>query len=629
MKMSSQEHASNPLLGDPSIIQVSKESNQDGLLGTSLNQETMVSGGSVEPGSALSKLLDSAMAKAAEESTPELEPRSSSNSPFTNSLSSPSNSTKKNHENVYTVEFLLELRKLPHVKDYSTTNELPEKSFWRAKTKAQNSSVNTKEFNANSKHGNNNSKNKNSFNKKRQDSASNWQRKPGFLKTNDLDALSEDKISQLLGEPTDELEPEWESADLNDELNINMGQTVEDFEKWKSQMRSEERRKNGEVIEDTELVAENSGNAVDNFFSFVKPKNHSVDSTNSSIKGTHSSLSTPSVPHSEPSTKSSRFSSFFSNPSSDNRPQLPRQEVQQHPQPQPQSQPPIPQPQPPILQTQSPISQSQRPSGNPDQGFSRFLSMMDKQNGVNNASHQPLPLQNENSLDASKHIPGPPLNNDSFFMSLLSRKEGPDGSKQPSSPAMFNKVPTQAKPALPMSDVNQSPLTTNVQALLHSQQAASAMQQQQQRKLSQGQQMNQQSPTVQHLPPWMKQFQAGPNGPSNAPLNGHPNASPNGPPNGPPNIQNGPLPPHMQYPPNMGPPPKMFPPGFMPPPGMPMPPQFANGRNVPMPPLPNQNHPNHPLMGFPPGMPIPPGMGMPPVQQHNGFDQRNQHPDRR
>ena len=79
----------------------------------------------------------------------------------------------------------------------------------------------------------------------------------GFNRSFELDQLSNDKISQLLGEQENELEtPEWddvgnfsESSNKynNKETNngglMNMGQTVEDFEKWKYQMKLQERRK--------------------------------------------------------------------------------------------------------------------------------------------------------------------------------------------------------------------------------------------------------------------------------------------------------------------------------------------------------------------------------------------------
>lgn len=617
--MSSDQTASNPLLSDPSIIQVLKEdgSNNDKSSPAS-NQAT--SSGSVEPGSALSKLLDSAIAKAAEESTPEFEPRSSSNSPKT-PLPTISKLSKKSFERVYSIEILFELRNLPFVKDYRETNELPDKTFWRAKSKSQNTSNGAKDYGHNSKHGNN--KNKNTSNKKRQDSASNWERKPGFLKTADLDSLSEDKISQLLGEPTEEIEPEWESADLNDELNLNMGQTVEDFEKWKSNMRSEERRRNGEIVEESaDLNAEKSGNEVDYFFSFVKPKTQSVDSTASSLKAPSSGVSTPTVANSEPSAKSSRFSSFFNAPSTENHPPLSRPDqgqshnlpVQHH--------------------TQGRgLSQSHILPGKGDQGYSRFLSMMNYPNESNQASPQSLPHslppqispQKEILQESKNQIPGQPISNDSFFMSLLNKKEGPNGSNT-SSPNLFaSTIQGQQKAKVSSPDIKQSPLTSNVQPQMQPQQIPGPKQQNM--NLPPGQQMNRQQVPPQQMPPqqmppWMRQFHGGPNGPPG--VNG-PNDSRGAPATGA-NGSNAPPPPHLQYPPNMVPPPKMFPPGFMPPPGMPMPSQFSNGRNGPMPPPPGNPH----YMGFPPGMPPPPpGMGMPPLQQSGGFDQRNQPSPRR
>lgn len=606
--MSSQHPHQNPLLGDPSIIQVLKEDDSSNDI-SSQTSTPAASSSSIEPGSAFSKLLDSAIAKAAEESTPELEPRSSSSSPSAQLLPKEQKRTKKNFDRVYTIDVLLELKKLPHVKDYRETNKLPDKSFWRAKSKPQNVSGGAKDHN--SKHGNN--KNKNSFNKKRQDSSSNWERNAGFLKSPDLDSLSEDKISQLLGEPVEEIEPEWESANLNDDLNLNMGQTVEDFEKWKSSMRSEERRRNGEIVEESsDLNAEKSGNEVDHFFSFVKPKKQSVDSTNSSLKASNSGVSTPTIANSEPSAKSSRFSSFFSTPSTENHPQLTRPEEGQpnlHPQQQMHA---YQQMQANQMQTRGQPKfppQSHQIHGKGDQGHSRFLSMIGNSNEANIPTAQPISPQMEIPKNIQEPIAGQPLNNDTFFMSLLKKKEAADESN-PSSPAKVNDGQNQTKAKVTSPDANQSPLALNTQPQISQSQRPHGSKQP--TNLPQGQ--RQQQPLPQQLPPWMNQFRNGPNGP-NGPNSPGAQASGLNDPNQ--------RPPQFHYPPNMAPPPKMFPPGFMPPPGMPIPPQFPNGRNGQMP-------PGHPYMGFPPGVvPPPPGMGMPPVQQPNGFEQRNQPPTRR
>lgn len=224
----------------------------------------------LEPGSALSRLLDSAMANAAKESTPDIEPRPISPVKAVKNLSRPRDPTK-----VYSVEFLTSLRASPLVPKYDNSPELPDKNFWRLRTKKDN-----QRYSNNPPH----------QNRRKYD----WDRKRQSGHRNDhLDHLSADKISQLLGEQ-DEAAPEWDTPDdAANEHNINMGLTVEEFERWKLLMRKEEKRDDPAQT-----------NEVDNFFSFVKPK--------------ASQSSTPKPAPTE--TKSSRFSSFFVEPKQEDAP---------------------------------------------------------------------------------------------------------------------------------------------------------------------------------------------------------------------------------------------------------------------------------------------------------------------
>ena len=108
--MSSDQTTSNPLLSDPSIIQVLKEDGSNNENHRIYRAKQHLSGCQVEPGSALSKLLDSAIAKAAEESTPRIEPISRSNSPNT-PMPTISQLSKKSLNHVYTIEFFIRVKK--------------------------------------------------------------------------------------------------------------------------------------------------------------------------------------------------------------------------------------------------------------------------------------------------------------------------------------------------------------------------------------------------------------------------------------------------------------------------------------------------------------------------------------
>lgn len=247
---------------------------------------------------ALSLLLDSAIANAAKESTPELEPRTSGSA-----RGSPKEvekiESRGEHEKQsqwkgeeYTVEYksttrfsysineLIQLRNSASVKEIQKELDLPEKSFWGLRKNAPKEKGPERR-------------------KKGGAEGLRWEKKPsGFARAAELDTMGHDKIDQLLGQNPDEAEPDWGTVDGSKDAPIDMGETVEDFERWKAEMR---RRAEGEFSSEAQAieppVADSTpSNEVDNFFSFVKPKE----------KPKQESASTAS--------KSSRFSSFFNAP---------------------------------------------------------------------------------------------------------------------------------------------------------------------------------------------------------------------------------------------------------------------------------------------------------------------------
>lgn len=638
--------SSNPLLEDPSIIQVSSG-------GTSTVTTTAPTplNSSLEPSSVLSKLLDSAIAKAATESTPEFEPRSSTNTPLQLSSVSPISSHASNgSRTTYSIDFLMSLRDLPLIENFKVGGKLPDRSFWRAGPKK----AAPKEQQASKRRGGKKEKSL-----AQQQQLQQLQQAPPFHRRGpsvDLDSLPEDKISHLLGETPDELEPEWDSVEVGGDLNMNMGQTVQDFENWKQQMRMEERRLKGEdlveespreEVEDGEYEQEKKGNEVENFFSFVKPKEITRKS------------STTSNSSSGVEAKSSRFSSFFGGPGPANVKSSPKaassttsrtssavgtpdedgqskffglRGLGQSSQPQQNMAKTGGPSGPPGL----PPSRMNGPPGippgySPNQGpgvpvASRFMPGTGPGGpgtpgtpGTPGSSVIPPYMQNGRPDPQFTGPPAPgaipmggiplsmggagggPLNNDSFFHSLMSKK-GPEvkgdesqsqsSPQQPRNPQPLQQVYGQRSQPPRAQEHAQSPQTQRGSSLQQNtlqaqkQQPAQPQQPQQLQNPSQHQQHQQyqQQPQQQQLPPWMKQFQ-------NLP----PGVGPNGPqgpqvPSGPPGQQgaNGQQVPNGQRGPN----------------NFSRPPQGFPG---------NMNGP-HPGM-YPPGF-MPPGMGMPP--QFNG-----------
>lgn len=240
----------------------------------------------LEPGSALSKLLDSAVANAAKEQTPEPEAARSPtllNTPRRESLLEfkPVPSLKAN---VYSIDELLVLRSAPEVAAFDTL-QLPDSAFWVKLNRNQRTTEKT-----------GTSRRRDRRNQGPTDGK--WERKPtGFAKSSELDKMSPEKISQLLGENPEEDTPDWDNPGAA-EMQMDMGSTVEDFERWKQRMHENDRKNFAE--ESPAEPEAPKGNEVDNFFSFVHPKTgaSAPESTNSGSD----------------SGKSSRFSSFFGGP---------------------------------------------------------------------------------------------------------------------------------------------------------------------------------------------------------------------------------------------------------------------------------------------------------------------------
>lgn len=303
------------LFVDPAIVSLSQPPARP-----KLSQQKSI----LEPGSALSKLLDSAMANAAKEETPDsfgptgneaqLEtpssPTPTSSGPVQDWMLTLIPECKQNRDKVYSIQKLLQLHTDPNVALYDTT-QLPQVTFWQLKHKSvpeinRNAPGNQKR----NRRANGNNNNINSSNGghdtgrswEHGNSKLSWDRRPaGFLKQSELESMSRDKISQLLGENPNEDAPEWDTPIGNvSGKSIDMGSTVEDFERWKQQMRNEERRRNGEEVLDLPETNDTvKGNDVDNFFSFVN------DSTQRNSTG-----SLPEVTRA-PVKDSSKFSSFF------------------------------------------------------------------------------------------------------------------------------------------------------------------------------------------------------------------------------------------------------------------------------------------------------------------------------
>lgn len=368
-----------------------------------------------------SKLLDSAIANAAKEVVPD----TITDNPFEGSAVV-SLGRDKNAKYVYSIETLLELRGLPLVKGFKETITLPEKSFWRSKSKF----IGIKDSPHSNKRG---GRKHNDFNKKSQEEP--WEGRSGFLTANELDDMSKEKISKLLGEPEDEKEPEWKNTDLSEELKLDMGQTVQDFELWKMKMRNEERRKNGEAIEDDTRVTENiekSSNEVDHFFSFVKPRQGFETS-----KVDTNRASTPVMSHSENSGRSSRFSSFFSTT-----PTL-TPEANQTKQRQ-------------FVNRAIPLSASQEPPIVP------VMSGHNMPNPTQNYTASPDALAQRENLQGTSFLP---QKNDAFFRSLLNKSESNEKFISPSTADIKNNMPhTPDSFRAVMNEGGQSKHTNNSQS---------------------------------------------------------------------------------------------------------------------------------------------------------------------
>ncbi|KAM9898460.1 hypothetical protein OXX79_006298 [Metschnikowia pulcherrima] len=467
----------NGLLSDPAIIGISSPSEAVPGDGHAPRKSGL------EPGSALSKLLDSAVANAAREATPEPETAGDSekngpSEPRSNRSSFQSfvPQFKADLSRIYSINALLELRSSPAVLEFDVS-QLPEATFWRTKQRDNhaNGKHNGQNENNNHAHGTPSSGGKGKRSRRNQLAAQNaadslnWDRKPaGFLKTSDIDNMSTEKISQLLGEAPEEETPDWDLPGANADMRIEMGNTVEDFERWKSHMRQEEKRKHGELEPFHETEEAQPANEVDSFFSFVNPKDAAPDQTSFPF-------------NKQADSKSSRFSSFFGGPG----PSAESRKAVANPEPltaqttaksdhsaggsrffngEPQNSP----------QTQSPglpqSSQDKHRHGPPPGMPPKFQG---PGNGIASSPAVRMPgmPSQSNPPPGFRMNPGPPsgpglmmhpgargpANNDSFFLSLMSKGEiGPNGEvagpmamfSQQSKPSVDNKQPSEQGQAL-------------------------------------------------------------------------------------------------------------------------------------------------------------------------------------
>lgn len=452
---------SDPAIIDSSIISMSGPSS------AGISAEGPQEGGSLEPGSALSKLLDSAMANAAKELTPEFDGR-------TSEAASPRKTSflefvpaKVDTSRVYSIEKLLSLRATPGVAQFDVSL-LPVADFWcfkPGKVRQQEGQAR----NATKPKSNRRGQNQNL-------AAPSWERKPaGFAKSAELDTLSADKISQLLGEGPDEDVPEW---DTPNDSGMDMGQTVEDFEKWKQHMRQKEKKDyEDEPHPDGDTPR---GNDVDSFFSFVKPK-EAAEKTGVS-------------PNPSTDAKSSRFSSFFGGPGPEE-PKRPPPGLSQksaeglrffgmNEAPPMRGPGPVSHPQQQMPQQQKQMPRQVQP-GQPGLGPATTQQQRPASGQMGQPSH---PFQFQGAPP-----PGLPQGtNDSFFLSLLNKREDEprDGARE--------------QPRRQQSQ--QSSQAQQLQQLQQAQHARAQLQAQQQRAQQEQQipqQHQQQGRGQNQMPPWM------------------------------------------------------------------------------------------------------------------------------
>ncbi|RCK65505.1 hypothetical protein Cantr_01412 [Candida viswanathii] len=640
---------SNPLLVDPSIVTISDKDST-----TTINNQSTASQPtttrtssihSLDPSNALSKLLDSAIAHAARESTPEFANDGSSINRSDGAIEEEETDevsderflstiplAKQGREGIYSIAHLLSLRGQVEVIDVS--GKLPEKAFWRlSKARTPNESTQSSSSSYRKKGrrggggggGTNYNETWERKNSNSSGSGRNHNGALGFGKSHELDQLSNDKISQLLGEQENELEtPEWDDIGLSGADNgMNMGQTVEDFEKWKYQMKLEERKKNGEMIDEelelrnnTNAAAVNAGNEVDNFFSFVK------QDESEQTKPLESEELETSTNEDKPH-RSSRFSSFF------HQPKLPASPAENPVKPQQSSAQSTPTGPPPGFskffggQPQPPPPQQQQPIPQPP---THHHQQPPQQPGVPPPPH--ILQRHGSSVSSQGSIPpGPPAasSNDNFFMSLLQKKEA-----EQQSPSSTKSTPSTNKD---LASTGRKLTAEELQQL--------PRQQQQQQPPPHMQQMPPQFPPQgippNQLPPWMRGGPPPPGAlpphlqgkgfpqppPGFVPQQGQPNSQPRQ--GGQQQGQQGQQQQQQQQggqqqgQPRGPPPPGMFPPGYMPgPPG---------SSNFMPPPMPQQfmNNPN--ARFIPPqymGMPLPPHMANPGQQQQQQQQRQQQ-----
>lgn len=346
------------------------------------------------------------------------------------------------------------------------------------------------------------------------------------------------------------------------------GGSAEDFEKWKAKMKLAERKRRGEVVEETEGTASaKSGepkNSIDSFFSLAKP---TLNKTQSS-----SSANTPD------NSKNSKFFSFFkpeSGPTKEERPteasgndgvskilslldsgEKNAKAGSNASTPQVSNASPL-----------QPSMQSQTPQQSlPQQQQQQQRSQFSFQNTGSPGGNPTLPPGLPQSTNQGQGVPG---NKDSFFMSLMSKapeqgRSDSNNNTAAQSPSVSSDVGTQ-RSVQPKAEQSTPKLPPGLQAPPGLSQQSSGQQQQQQQS-QQGQQgLGQNQPMIPPL------FQNGGNrnqGPTQGP---------------PPGFNPQQLPPWLtqRFPPNM---PNMAQGRFMPPPmpnGAGFPPQVRQDGSVP------------------------------------------------
>lgn len=179
----------------------------------------------------------------------------------------------------YNIEYLINIQNSPYVKNYSDSNVLPQKSFWRNSHKMNNKQKNfsNKQFQQELSGVKTAHTKKTNLNNKKNGSKP-WPKNTSFNNNKEYDDVCLPPLkfsSHFSNENHQEEIPEWDSFKINSDQQIDMTQSVEKFERWKQKMKMKELRKNGEMLDVEDLLClknDKISNEVDNFFFFLKSK---------------------------------------------------------------------------------------------------------------------------------------------------------------------------------------------------------------------------------------------------------------------------------------------------------------------------------------------------------------------